>query len=71
MKSAKYSMEYCYQSPWISNEFINDSFRNWILTKLSDHIIIPISYLIGLLSRLQARIERLIHFGCMLMDCVI
>ena len=52
MKSAKYSMEYCYQSPWISNEFINDSSRNWILTKLSDDIIIPISYLIGLLSRL-------------------
>ena len=48
MKSAKYSMEYFYRSPWISNKFINDSSRNWILTKLSDHIGIPISYFIGL-----------------------
>ena len=71
MKSAKYSMEYCYRSPWISNKFINDSSRNWILTKLSDHIRIPISYFIGLLSSLLARVERLIHFGCMLMECVI
>ena len=28
-------MEYCYRSPWI---------RNWILTKLSDHITIAFSY---------------------------
>ena len=44
MKSAKYIMEYFYRSPWISNKFINDSSRNWILTKLSDRIRIPISY---------------------------
>ena len=44
MKSAKYSMEYCFRSPWISNKFNNDSSHNWILAKLSDHITIPISY---------------------------
>ena len=52
MKSAKYSMEYFYRSPWISNKFINDSSRNWIITKLSDHIGILISHFIGLLSSL-------------------
>ena len=71
MKSIKYSMEFCYRSPWVSNKFINDSSRNWILTKLSDHIWIPISYLNALLSGLLARIERMIHFGCMFMACVI
>ena len=60
MKSAKYSMEYFYRSPWISNKFINDSSRNWILTKLSDHIRIPISYFNALVSGLLARIEKLI-----------
>ena len=50
-------MEYCYRSPWIRNKFINDSSRNWILTELSDHIRIPISYLNALLSGLLARIE--------------
>ena len=52
MKSPKYSMEYCYRSPWISNKFNIDSSRNWILNKLSDHIRIPISYLNALLSGL-------------------
>ena len=60
MKSAKYSMEYFYRSPSISNKFINDSSRNWILTELNDHIRIPISYFNALLSGLLARIERLI-----------
>ena len=71
MKSAKYSMEYCFRSPWISNKFNNDSSHNWILAKLSDHITIPISYFNALLGGRLARIERLIHFGCMLTDCVI
>ena len=71
MKSTKYSMEYCYRLPWISNKFNNDSSWNWILTKLTDHITIPISYFNALLGGRLARIEGLIHFGLVLMDCVI
>ena len=71
MKSTRYSMEYCYRLPWISHKFNNDSSHNWILTKLNDHSVIPISYFNALLGGRLARIERLIHFGCVLMDCVI
>ena len=64
-------MEYCYRSSWIRDRLNNDSSRNWILTKLSDHIRIPFSYFNALLGGLWARIKRLIHFGVHVDGCVI
>ena len=71
MKSTNYYMEYCYRSSWIKDRLNNDSSRNWILTKLSDHIRIPFSYFNASLGGLWARIKRLIHFGVHVDGCVI
>ena len=71
MKSTNYYMEYCYRSSRIRDRLNNDSSRNWILTKLSDHIRIPFSYFNALLGGLWARIKRLIHFGVHVDGCVI